>query len=161
LSLQLYSWYIEHGHLRNKKDEVELQRVMSCQLPETNTVKGFYERLYLYQSYCWYAFIRQDFLQYYRYTQKWVDLFQDQPSMIEVETGNYIKGMHNLMGAHFDLLNARKLAESIEQFEKLSHRKVIQQNENNRILVFIYLYTSKINLYFLEGRFTEGLKLVP
>ena len=27
------------------------------------------------QSYCWYAFIRQDFLMYYRYTQKWVDLF--------------------------------------------------------------------------------------
>jgi tetratricopeptide (TPR) repeat protein len=81
--------------------------------------------------------------------------------MIEVETGNYIKGMHNLMGAHFDLLNARKLAEEIERFDKFSHRKVVVQNENNRILVFIYLYTSKINLYFLEGKFTDGLKLVP
>ncbi len=66
--------------------------------------------LYLYQSYtAGMHFIRQDFLQYYRYTQKWVDLFDEHPGMIEAETGNYIKGMHNLMGAHFDLLNHRKI----------------------------------------------------
>jgi hypothetical protein len=162
LSLQLYSWYIQHGHARNRKDENDLKEYLAVHLPEeAKKASGFYEKLYLYQSYCWYTFIRQDFLQYYRYTQRWVDLFEQQPGMIEVETGNYIKGMHNLMGAHFDLLNPKKLSETIEQFEKFSHRKVVVQNENNRILVFIYLYTSKINLYFLEGRFTEGLKLVP
>lgn len=162
LSLLLYSWYIQHGHARNKDDEDELKRFMETHLsPDAKAATGFYERLYLYQSYCWYAFIRQDFLLYYRYTQKWVDIFNEQPNMIEVETGNYIKGMHNLMGAHFDLFNPKRLAETIEQFEKFAHRKVVLQNENNRILVFTYLYTSKINLYFLEGRFSEGLKLVP
>ena len=65
------------------------------------------------------------------------------------------------MGAHFDLLNHKKLAETIEQFEKFTHRKMVQQNDNNRILTFIYLYTSKINLHFLEGTFSEGSKLVP
>ena len=54
--------------------------------PDVHKLTGFYERLYLYQSYCWYAFIRQDFLQYYRYAQKWVDLFDAQPLMIRVET---------------------------------------------------------------------------
>jgi hypothetical protein len=162
LSLQLYGWYIQHGHARNKKDEEQLKEILLKNLPgEAKNAKGFYERLYLYQIYSWYHFIRQDFLQYYRYTQKWVDLFNEQPGMIEAETGNYIKGMHNLMGAHFDLLNHKKLAESIEQFEKFAHRKVVLQNDNNRILTFVYLYTSKINLYFLEGKFIEGLKLVP
>ena len=162
LSLQLYGWYIQHGHARNKKDEEELKEILLRDLPDkAKTAKGFYERLYLYQIYSWYHFIRQDFLQYYRYTQKWVDLFNEQPGMIGAETANYIKGMHNLMGAHFDLLNHKKLAESIEQFEKFAHRKVVLQNDNNRILTFVYLYTSKINLYFLEGKFIEGLKLVP
>ena len=68
-----------------------------------NAINGFYEKLYLYQSYCWYAFIRQDFLMYYRYSQKWIDLFAENPVMIAVETGHYIKGMHNLLNAHFDL----------------------------------------------------------
>ncbi len=39
--------------------------------------------------------------------------------------------------------------------------KLVLQNDNNRILTFVYLYTAKINLYFLEGTFTDGLKLVP
>ena len=45
-------------------------------------MKGFYENLYLYQSYSWFAFIGQDFLSYYRYTHRWVDLFDKEPAMI-------------------------------------------------------------------------------
>ena len=86
-------------------------------LPEAGTATGFYEQLYLYQSYVWYAFIRQDFLQYYRYSQQWVDLFADFPGLLKVETANYIKGMHNLMSAQFTLLDHEKLAKSIKQFE--------------------------------------------
>jgi hypothetical protein len=65
------------------------------------------------------------------------------------------------MNAHFGVRNAKKLEEAIEQFEKFSHRKVVKENDINSILVFVYLATSKINRHFLEGSFTEGLKLVP
>ncbi len=162
LSLQLYGWYITHGHARSTKEVEELKRFLEENLPpDAKDSKGFYERLYLYQCYCWYAFIRQDFLQYYRYTQKWVDLFEEYPNMYDLETAHYIKGIHNLMGAHFDLRNAKKLKESIEEFEKFSHRKVVRSNDINHILVFVYLTTARINSHFLEGTFSEGLKLVP
>jgi len=162
LSLLLYSWYIEHGHARNLKDEEKLQEFWKQHLPENaSTAKGFYERLYLYQSHCWHAFIRQDFLQYYRYTQKWVNLFEEQPAMIAAETGNYIKGMHNLLGAHFDLMNQRGLSEALVKFEQFADSTIANQNDNNRIQTFVYLYTSKINKHFIEGTFTEGLSLVP
>jgi hypothetical protein len=106
LALQLYSWYVRHGHARNEKDEAGVKAVFQKALPKMCLRRtGFYERLYLYQSYCWYAFIRQDFLMYYRYACKWIDLFEEQPFMKEVETGHYIKGMHNLLNAHFDLRN--------------------------------------------------------
>ncbi|MEO7983681.1 MAG: hypothetical protein ABI688_06345, partial [Bacteroidota bacterium] len=76
LSLQLYSWYIRNGHARNEKDIKGIRAFFEKNLPpDTGKATGFYERLYLYQCYVWYAFIRQDFLQYYRYSQKWVDLF--------------------------------------------------------------------------------------
>lgn len=162
LSLQLYGWYITHGHARSTGEMDELKKFLEDNLPEvTKNAQGFYERLYLYQCYCWYAFIRQDFLQYYRYTQKWVDLFAEFPNMHEIETAHYIKGMHNLMGAHFDLRNAKKLQESIEEFEKFSHRKVVKENHINYVLVFVYLTTARINIHFLEGSFSEGLKQVP
>ena len=162
LSLQLYGWYITHGHARSTKEVDGLKKFLEDNLPEeTKNAQGFYERLYLYQSYCWYAFIRQDFLQYYRYTQKWVDLFAEYPVMYDIEPAHYIKAMHNLMGAHFDLRNAKKLREATEEFEKFSHRKVVRENEINHILVFVYLTTSKINSHFLEGTFSEALKYVP
>lgn len=162
LSLLLYSWYIEHGHARNAKDESELRKWFEQHFPaNVRQPQGFYEKLYYYQCYCWYAFIRQDYLMYYRYTRKWVELFHAQPHMIEVETAHYIKGMHNLMGAYFELQHTRKLKESIELFEKFSQRKVVLQNDNYRTLCFVYLYMAKINLHFAEGTFSEGLRLIP
>ena len=161
LSLQLYSWYIQHGHARNQKDFDELKDYLEKHLPKDIKKDSFYEKLYLYQCYTWYAFIRQDFLQYYRYTQKWVDLFDEYPMMLAAETAMYTKGMHNLMGAHFDLLNPEKLKEAIRQFEQFTKHPLVAENENNRILTYVYLYTAKINLCFLQGNFTKGLKLVP
>jgi hypothetical protein len=162
LSLQLYSWYIRNGHARNEKDEIAVRQFFEQHLSfDVQTVTGFYEKLYLYQSYCWYAFIRQDFLMYYRYAQKWVNLFEAEPQMVEVETAHYIKGMHNLLGAHFDLQNYPKFTATLHQFEAFAHSSVVQQNENNRIQVFVYLHIAKLNKHFMEGTFSEGLKLVP
>lgn len=162
LSLQLYSWYIQHGHARNETDVRNLKKFFEDNLPaDTAKAEGFYEKLYLYQSWCWFAFIRIDFLQYYRYCQKWVDLFQKYPEMLPVETASYIKGMHNLMGAHFDLLNHQKLEEALKQFEQFTKSKLVKENDNNRILTYQYLYTARINLYFLQGTFDKGLQMVP
>jgi len=122
--------------------------------------KGFYEKLYLYQSYCWYAFIRQDFLMYYRYTQKWVDLFHEQPQMIKVETGHYIKGMHNLLNAHFDLRNYQQFEVVLGQFESFADSDTVAHNDNNGIQTFVYLNTAKMNQHFMLGTFKEGLSLV-
>jgi hypothetical protein len=162
LALQLYSWYIRNGLARNEKDEESVQQFFEKHIPaDVAECQGFYEKLYQYQSYCWYAFIRQDFLMYYRYTQKWVDLFEKEPFMIGVETAHYIKGMHNLLSAHFDLLNYQKFVEQLAVFEEFSRSPVVVHNHNNMIQTFVYLHISKLNRHFLDGTFTEGLGLVP
>jgi len=162
LSLQLYSWYIKNGHARNEKEDAEVQQYFKEALGDkATTCKTFYEKLYLYQCFCWAAFIRQDFLQYYRYTQKWVNLFEEEPYMIEIETGHYIKGMHNLMGSHFDLGNYEKLKETLHHFKLFCDSTIVEQNINNKIQCFVYYNISLLNKHFLEGSFTKGLQLVP
>src|SRR5580658_5565319 len=162
LSLELYSWYIRNGVARNEKDEKAVEEFFEKHLPtDLSGCTGFYQKLYQYQSFCWYAFIRQDFLLYYRYTQKWVDLFEKEPFMAGIETSHYIKGMHNLLGAHFDLLNVQKFNETLKQFEDFSQSDIVTGNVNNRIQTFVYLYISKLNKHFIDGTFTEGLSLVP
>ena len=162
LALQLYSWYIQHGHARNENDESGVKQFMKENLPANAANQtGFYERLYLFQSYTWYAFIRQDFLQYYRYTQKWVNLFTEQPLMVRVETGHYIKGLHNLLNAHFDLRNYRAFEKMLKQFEKLAETSRVKEHDNFRIQAFIYLSIAKINQHFMLGTFKQGLALIP
>ena len=162
LALQLYSWYIKNGLARNKEDENEVEDYFGRHLTdEIKNPEGFYEKLYYSQSYCWYAFIRQDYLLYYRHTQKWVNLFLDEPMMIQIDTGNYIKGLHNLLNAHFTLRNYAGFGKTLSLFEEFSDSDIVKRNDNNKIQVFVYLYIAKINQHFLEGTFNEGLKMVP
>lgn len=162
LALKLFSWFVQHGHARNEEDEKDVRQFMKNNLTKSIWQEtGFYERLYLYQSYTWYAFIRQDFLQYYRYSQKWVDLFTEQPLMIRVETGHYIKGIHNLLNAHFDLRNHRQFDRILKLLVNVAQTNRIKDHDNFRIQTFIYISTARINRHFMMGTFKEGLLLIP
>jgi tetratricopeptide (TPR) repeat protein len=46
-------------------------------------------------------------------------------------------------------------------FEKFCNSSIILNNNNNRIQCFVYRTISLFNKHFLEGSFTEGLKIVP
>ncbi len=161
LAVQLYSWYIQNGHARNEKDEDAVKEFFRENVPKNaDAFTGFYEKLYLYQSYVWYAFIRQDFLMYYRYSQKWVGLFDREQMMIAVETGHFIKGMHNLLNAHFDLMNFRLFENTLVLFERFALSTQANKHDNFRIHTFIYINSARINQHLMVGTFSEGLKLV-
>lgn len=161
LALLLYRWYVINGHARNEEDEKDIKTFFKSYLPkDLAQVNGFYEKLYLYQSYCWYAFIRQDFIMYYRYSQKWVDLYEENPFLKTVETGHYIKGMHALLNAHFDLRNYKKFDLALKQFEDYANTQEANIHDNFRIHTSIYINSAKINGYLMKGTFRQGLKLV-
>ncbi|MFM2145183.1 MAG: hypothetical protein RL732_19 [Bacteroidota bacterium] len=162
LALLLYHWYIQHGHARNTEDESKIKSYFRQSMPfDQKEVNGFYEKLYLFQSYCWYAFIRQDFLMYYRYSKKWIDLYESDPVMIEVETGHYIKGMHNLLNAHFDLRNHIGFEESLHRFEAFEATAAASQHENFRTHTSIYINSARLNRHLMQGTFYAGTLLIP
>lgn len=162
LALLLYRWYVKNGHARNEEDEKDIKEFFKNSLPDdVNTITDFYEKLYLYQSYSWYAFIRQDFFMYYRYSQKWIDLYDEDKVMLTVETGHYVKGMHNLLNAHFDLRNFKKFKTTLREFEEFSKTDTANRHDNFRTHTFIYINGAKINQYLMEGNFRKGLEIVP
>lgn len=162
LALLLYRWYVQFGHARNEADEADIKDFFKSNIPEdTAAINGFYENLYLCQSYCWYAFIRQDFLMYYRYSQKWMTLFDEHPTMVAVETGHYVKGVHNLLNAHFDLRNYRKFQGTLNKFEEFYKSPIAQHHDNFRTHTSIYINIARINWHLMTGTFQQGLKLVP
>jgi hypothetical protein len=161
-ALQLYSWYIQHGHARDEKDEQAIHDFFYDHLPSCDVSDmDFYERLYYFQAYCWYTFILQDLLGYYRYSQKWVDLFEEDPVMKNVESLQYVKGLHNLLSAHFVLLNYRKFEQSLQLFEEFASSEAGNKDDNTEIQTFIYLQIARLNRHFMQGTFSSGLSLVP
>jgi hypothetical protein len=81
--------------------------------------------------------------------------------MIDVETGHYIKGMHNLLNAHFDLRNYPKFHETLSEFEDFATSAAATQHDNNRIQTFVYVNSAKLNQHIMEGTFDKGILLVP
>jgi len=162
LALQLYAWHIRNGHARDEEDEKGIREFFYGKITASElNPDGFYEALYLYQCFSTYAFIRQDFLMYYRYSQKCVNLFHAEPAMIRVETGNYIKALHNLLNAHFDLRNHKLFEITLQQFKDFAQTDRVLQNDNFRIQCFVYIANAKLNQHFMRGSFKEGLSLLP
>lgn len=162
LALLLYQWYVKNGHARNNEDEKTVSKFFKDSLPaDIKEINGFYEKLYLFQSYCWYAFIKQDFLMYYRYSQKWINLFYENEIMMTVETGHYVKGMHNLLNAHFVLRNFKQFKITLKQFEEFAKTEIANHHDNFRTHTSIYINSAKINQHLMQGSFDEGLSLLP
>jgi hypothetical protein len=162
LALSLYGMYLKLGHVRNEKEAIMLRSFFENNLPEANVhPMTFYEKVNLYQAYSWYSYILQDFLMFYRYTQKWVDLFDQYPQQQKTDPALYIKAMNNLLTAHFFNMNYGKFCSDLDSLETFWRENQSRFNEQTRTLAFVHTYTAKINKHFLEGTFTEGLKIVP
>lgn len=162
LALNLYGMYLKMGHVRNEKESLILRRYFENNLPETDLRKmTFYEKVNLYQAYSWYCYILQDFLMFYRYTQKWVNLFNEYPMQKKTDPALYLKAMNNLLTAHFFNMHYEKFCTDLGDLENFWHQNESHFNEQTRTLAFVHTYTAKINKHFLEGTFSEGLKIVP
>jgi len=162
LSLRLYGIYIKAGHVRSEHDFDITKKFFDQSLKKIDlTNLNFFDELYLNVSHAWYSLIVQDFLMQYRYAQKWVALFQKNTSMLALEPIWYLKGLHVLLEALFILGHHEKHVEVVQQLEEFVKNPPARTNENLETLGFQYYYTGLINSYFMTGRFTDGLSLVP
>ncbi|MEZ4898374.1 MAG: hypothetical protein R2806_16170 [Saprospiraceae bacterium] len=158
LSLLLYGLYLKVGYVRNEKDYHFVKQFFESHLPSYQLSNlDFFEKLYLYQSYVWYYYMTQEFTMYFRYAQKWVDLFHDYPEMIDIDMPLYLKGLHNLLNAHFLTGQHHRLMDALREMEDLLHHKNLDKNMESLLTQF--LFTHQISKHYLEGSFTEGIEL--
>lgn len=162
LSLQLYGIFLKSGYVRNEKESQLIQDYFNEHLPKYNIKDlGFREKLWLYKAYLWYSFLMQDFLNSYKYASKWVDLFYENPSMINLNPVFYLKGNNYLLESLFFLKNKNKFEESLNKLESVVEAKAFPKNENVTALTFLYINLNRINLHFIDGSFEDGLELIP
>lgn len=162
LSLQLYSWLLRNGYAKSNEDLELVTNYFNSHMPiYTISELGFKEKLFLYKSYLWYSLITQDFVSSYRYSQKWIDIFNDKPIMKSVNPVFYLKGYNYLLESLFMLRHTQKFKITLENL----HNDIVQHNfllnENTEIIASIYYHQNKLNLFFLEADFAGGVDYVP
>ena len=157
LSLSLYGLYLQFGHVKDVKDHQFINQYFTDNLPKHEIGElDFYEKLYLFQSYVWLHYMSQDFVSFYKYAQRWVDLFEEFPEMIKKERPLYLKGMHNVLTAYF-------MSQRLDKFEPVYHKlinfglksqKHFTKNEESLMSLFKHIHG--INLIFLNADYEKG-----
>lgn len=161
LALKMYSFYLKAGYAKSQEDHESVRHFFHENLPlypfeELN----FYGKIYYLQSYHWFFYINQDFLHCYRYAQRWVDLFEEYPEMMKEEAPLYLKGIHSLLNDLFNLWHYDRFVEVLDYLEKVPKKIVIRKDNNVEGLFLLYKSIHQIKKHYLEGSFSEGLRLV-
>lgn len=160
LSLQLYGIMLKMGYVRSDEEYKWVTDYYNARMPEFNIeCLGFREKQWLYKAHLWYSFLTQDFLNCYKYSSKLVDLFYDNEAMIYSHPVFFLKGSNYLLESLFYIKYASQFRESLARLEHTLEHEQFPKNGNTEVLSFLYIYSNKVNLHFLEGTFEEGLYL--
>jgi len=161
-ALKLYSFYLRTGYIRNKRDALYVENFFNTYKKELPTdPESFLDKLYYYQAHVWYHLILQDFVNVYRYSVSWINLFAQNPSLKYNHSDLYFKGYGNLLNSLYFIGKYKRYSKAIEKLQKFTQDKKLANTVNNKLLGFKYLYESLINKHFIQGSFREGVKLIP
>lgn len=157
LALKMYDYYLKFGHIKNKNDAIQIADFFNTHLPEEiPNSSSFYGDIYKAQSYVWFYYISQNFVECYKHSLNWINTFENAPEMKINEVDLYMKGVHNCLSALFYCDDAIRFRKNLDLFEEFITKHQPSFNNNQKILAFIYFETAKLNLFFLEGEFTKG-----
>ena len=159
LSLRLYGLYLKYGYVKDKRDALFIKEFFNSHLPLDLNEKAlnFYGKMYLYQSYVWYYNMMQDFVNNYKFSQKWMELYDQTPEKKLAETSSFIKAMHNVLSATF-------MAERVDKF-LINYQKLIEFGEinkssftqNDESVYALVNYIHRLNYIFLTGEYRSGI----
>ena len=162
LSLQLYERLIKAGYAKSDEEFREITKFFYEKLPKCDLENlGFREKLWYYKAHVWYGFLTQDFLSTFRNASKWVEMFEEHPSMIAIHPVFYLKGNNYLMESLALIKYPSKFKEVLHQMYVQTEKVDFPNNDNLKALRFLIHYSNRLNLHFLEGTYAEAQLLIP
>ncbi|MBK9735281.1 MAG: hypothetical protein IPO92_10055 [Saprospiraceae bacterium] len=93
--------------------------------------------------------------------ENWVHLFNQSPELIDEDPDLYMRGYHYMLTCTFNLQDNEKYNKYLEELEDFRTSKYSQFNNNSQIISFLYVHYGRLNKYFLNKNYTEGLKVIP
>jgi hypothetical protein len=162
LKLLMYGKYVQMGHVANAKDEKTIQQLFKSHLPKINdATTNTLDLISFHQCQVWYYFILLDFSQAMEHAIRWKELFESKLFLIDREPDSYMHAMHYVLTCTYNLKQYTAFVKALNELEKFRKENYPKFNENSKLLSFVYVHTSRLHLYFMDGKFKEGLEIVP
>tara|TARA_B100000686_G_scaffold355039_2_gene469316 strand:- start:4028 stop:5599 length:1572 start_codon:yes stop_codon:yes gene_type:complete len=162
LSLQLYERLIKAGYSKSDQEFKEITKFFYERLPKLNIDKiGFREKLWFYKAHVWYSFLIQDFLSTYKYSLKWVNMFEKEPKMISIHPVFYLKGNNYLLESLNLIKHPEKFKLILNKLIKVINSEEFPINDNLQSLSFLYKYNNWFNYFFMQGDFNDAKQIIP
>ncbi len=159
LSLMLYGLYLKYGYVKDEKDYDYITSYFDSYLPKINLKDlKFYDKIFYFQSYVWYYHMVQDFANYYKFSQKWVETFLSDQAMIEIDKPLFIKGMHNSLNALYMAGKKDKFLAAYDDFKAFPYAPKDQFSTNEESVYQMILNVHLLNKIFLSGEYDNGVK---
>lgn len=163
LSLMIYGMYLKYGYVRSQRDYEQVRDFFFSNLPDVKIDRlGHYEKIYYFQSNVWFYHMTQDFANYYKYSQKWVEVFREFPFLIKDDPILYLKGVHNALNA---LYMANKRERFYQYFQLYCEHESAYNDKmsvNHSSSYYLFKYVHLLNGIFLSGEYQQGIKdIVP
>jgi len=162
LKLLLQRRFINEGHVSSIADKARAEHYFRENMPPLREEElTFFERIYLYQVYYWQAYLVMDFDTALYWSQRWVELYEAEPRMIEMDVDMYMRALNQLLTIAFitrQVDNYRTYLDTLEQFRESQYKRF---NHNSKILSFLVVHQGRYNRIFLEGNYADGLELIP
>ncbi len=160
IELELNALYQKIGFIRNATDHEKVRQIFKKSMLNLNEEKfSPNEKFSLYSLYINYYFFIQDFEQGYYYAKKWVALY-DNPILIRTKLESYIQALNSLMIAQSRLGLYAEFYQSKRKFRKIRFMPNITFTENIHKKLFKYSYVHEFNGLFMQGHFTEGVRML-
>jgi len=161
LSLKLYSRMLSNGYAKTEEDKESIIRYFDSKMPKKDLeLMGFREKLWFYKAHVWKYLLLQDFVNSYKYSLQWVNLFYSHKEMISNHPVWFTKGNSYLLNAVFLLRKRKRFEECFKKFEKAVLNEDFPRNENTESVLFTVFYNAKMNLLFLKGKYDEAPSII-
>ncbi|MBK6393031.1 MAG: hypothetical protein KA109_01995 [Saprospiraceae bacterium] len=162
LKLMMHGKYVQMGHIANAKDEKIIQQFFKSNVPKINEANlNTLDLICFHQCLVYYYFILLDFQTAMEHAIKWKELCESKPYVIERDPDSYMHAIHYVLTCSYNLKLYGVFNKTLNSFEKFRANNYQRFNENSKILSFVYVHTSRFHKYFMEGKFVEGLEIIP
>ncbi len=162
LSIKMYGLYLKNGFARNEADsDAAKAYYRENRPPHPYADLDFLGKIFYCQSQVWLYYICQEFISCFRYSQRWINLFEETPRMKSLYAPLYLKGLHNQLFSLFHNLHYERFLEALHFYEKLPAGLSFKHDPNVEGLYHMYRFIHLINKHYLEGTFSEGVVLIP